>query len=497
MKHRRTLGLELKSVAPSGPSVGLMRAFLASDVEEISAPPKPLAIGSVWDPSRGAVRPYSPSHIIAALDAGQHLSNKSFLRPTLASCMKMAFPHLRKQATISIPPVVSGQTWNRNVVRLDLASMLSNRSTWKAMGPAFRYLAYDASPQGGQEFFVSVERVMRRSELDKVSKNMFPAVSVRSLPLCVLGCNRMGVASKMQAHVHQVWLDYGPAVEDVRSANLAVRQCLSDMGGELGIGDAHDLVGSCLGQPGLDKLDKKHLYPLALVVPGPQHILDGALRLGLETLPWWPAWQRSAKIVLQWLHPKNRRVFLQHKLKDSLASPQDMELFMKILDCSCESFAQWRWKTLGRVTSHLARLRPAVQVATEGLQPGQIASKDSGIALEFLQTVRDDVFWCRGIALGQLCRPLTEFSSWLRGCECHERERMSGRPVQCQWAGCRAKGLASRCGQLCDQLHDMPGAVCECPEVAIAATAVLANLRMKLDWVHHQPFLVWQAGIPL
>ena len=48
------------------------------------------------------------------------------------------------------------------------------------------------------------------------------------------------------------WLEFGPDVAAVRRANYDVRQVLSDMGTELGICDARDVVGQCVGQPVAD-----------------------------------------------------------------------------------------------------------------------------------------------------------------------------------------------------------------------------------------------------
>ena len=66
----------------------------------------------------------------------------------------------------------------------------------------FRYLAFDASPQNGVEIFATVERFLT------VQPGSFaPLVEERSLPLVTLGHGRASLLDKLQAHVHQVWLD--------------------------------------------------------------------------------------------------------------------------------------------------------------------------------------------------------------------------------------------------------------------------------------------------
>ena len=70
------------------------------------------------------------------------------------------------------------------------------------------------------------------------------------------------MSEKIQALVHQTWLNYGGTVEKVREANTRVRQVLTDMGTEAAIADAHDVVAECLDQ-GHEARALSWLYPLA------------------------------------------------------------------------------------------------------------------------------------------------------------------------------------------------------------------------------------------
>ena len=129
----------------------------------------------------------------------------------------------------------SGETLRWARTRLDIACMLARREWYaKRAGSAYRYLGFDASPQSlGIEVFAIVERVIERPALRQwLFDRTEIDVEVRRLPLSMLGHTHAGLADKVQAHVHQTWLEYGPSVEQVRRANLDVRQCLSDMGTE-------------------------------------------------------------------------------------------------------------------------------------------------------------------------------------------------------------------------------------------------------------------------
>jgi hypothetical protein len=150
------------------------------------------------------------------------------------------------------------------------------------------------------------------------------------MPLSILGKGRMGLAEKTQAHVHQTWLEYGPAIESARSASQDVRVCLSDMGTELGVGDTLDVASQCLrnlckedqrGQPGQQRGaspddaaphdQPSMLYPNAMVVPGPQHMIDGVVSQGAMSLPWWEEWKDVAKVTSQWLTQVGNRRWLK------------------------------------------------------------------------------------------------------------------------------------------------------------------------------------------
>ena len=99
--------------------------------------------------------------------------------------------------TLSVPLHKSLQAAK---VRVDVASMLANREMYVRVGPLFRYIASDASPQAQQsmEIFVSVERCIRRSAVEgKPMQDVVPRdINVRLLPICTLGQNRTDLASK-------------------------------------------------------------------------------------------------------------------------------------------------------------------------------------------------------------------------------------------------------------------------------------------------------------
>ena len=142
----------------------------------------------------------------------------------------------------------------------------------------------------------------------------------------------------------------------VRAACLDVRQIVSDMGTELGICDYPDVVGQFLpvgegtsrapasvapapAQPGQPVLTvQPFLYPLALVVPGVQHLCDNAIKDMVQRLPFWPVWQAQAKAVCQWLAKRGHRTFLQARLPAAAAATP---AWKRDLERAPDRFAHW------------------------------------------------------------------------------------------------------------------------------------------------------------
>ena len=182
-------------MAPVSMSAKTIRHFLEMDVQLL--PPVSLSRnGQIWDRKKGFVKAYTSEHMLGMLRAGQHVVDRQKLTANLKNAVAFLKPHVdqlpeeRKIGQL----VAHKSTQCRNIVRLDMASMLWNRKSYKP-GSSYRYLAYDASPQCGHEYFVSVERVVEREAMNvSMASGCLPAVASRLLPLSVLGCCRMGLA---------------------------------------------------------------------------------------------------------------------------------------------------------------------------------------------------------------------------------------------------------------------------------------------------------------
>ena len=202
------------------------------------------------------VERYSSKALIRCIRASRHLMDQSDFKQAnkdFLECAKMAMGDSGAEIPVGLIDETrwpSKDTLVRGRIRLDVASMLARREYYPKFGQAFRFVAFDASPQNpGVEMFASSERVVR---LDHMLRN--PACNIwpsefehRRLPAATLGQGRASLSDKVSAHCHQVWLEYGPHLRSVQSANADVRGVISDMGVESGIGDYVDVLDRMYG----------------------------------------------------------------------------------------------------------------------------------------------------------------------------------------------------------------------------------------------------------
>lgn len=280
---------------------------------------------------KGAPASYHPAHVIKAVAATKHITSLTKGWETVRSHMEFLFPGNAQHTLPSDFECPSKQVLIRGRIRLDVACMLQRRQWYAEKGPTFRYLTYDASPQGGLEVFATVEDVVPRADvvgrtLEVVDASVLHRVN---LPLVVLGTGRTGLVDKAAAHVHQGWVHYGARL---RLACLDVRGVCTDLGTEFGIGDYPDIgehvataalalkpddVRAARAARGFDGADRTYLYPFALSVPGVMHTIDWGLKLALSKMSFWSTWESNARSLSNFLRNRSYREKLQSLLEET------------------------------------------------------------------------------------------------------------------------------------------------------------------------------------
>ena len=275
------------------------------------------------------------------------------------------------------------------------------------------------------------------------------------------------------------------------------------MGTEFHLADCRDVVDLQLGAvvDGGGQAADPHCFPYAVGVPGCQHLLDTSLTHAIGPLTFWPKWEKEAKAVSQWLAVKIRRDFLAHECRKDPTLAHAHPNFAKTLAKGCDRFAKWRWQTLAKVTADLARLGPLVRAVLGRMNSWvDLQSRNGREAKEFFEAATSDSLWAQADALADLVEPMTDMSSWLRGCHCHDAELRQRRSIDCDWKGVRGPWLYDRLQELYGSIDKVRvnavrhGPIAE--EVSMACTSLLSTLQVKFNWVDELPYLVWRLQSP-
>ena len=122
-----------------------------------------------------------------------------------------------------------------------------------------------------------------------------------------------------------------------------VRSITTDLGTERKLAHMVDLAPEFWKWLGVDRvtIDRRvWLFPNAVQAPGWSHVWDGLIRLGLNSLTWWPSFIESLKGLLTLLREHTT------DMCDELRS-SGLEAVAQLLEgLQLPYFAAWRWGTI-------------------------------------------------------------------------------------------------------------------------------------------------------
>ena len=482
--------------------------------------------------TKGYIKTYSPQHRLNGLLAvGSKIicnGRKQFKEDLRSNSKRYAqfllgdsqeadsFVSEREEAGLEYPHTA---TLRRDRCTLDIVSMLVARERNHST-PSFLYLCYDASPQrSGVEVFASFQRSIEMRFLDiplegfyyEISSDMF---KMRLLPISCLGYTKAGMFDKSQCTLHELWLEHGPAKEDMKRMELLVRHVSSDMGTEFGVGDNVEFIDEFFArlhnakapQNPVDAQKLNYMFPLAIKSPGIQHIIDWVIKQLLNKLSFWDEFEKSAKTVLQFVHSSGHRDKMV-ALIDSLHNlDEQRKVQLKAtLTKSVYDFAKWRWHTLADACRALLRIRDVCEAVFSDMSYVQsnFVFREKNIGLKLHSIIKSKTIWPQATALKLLTKPLIKFSSWIRACKCHEQELLAGKHIDCHWKGLRAREIGSQVVQVLKEIEDVKKAIhithpLSFPQVPIAdlilaATTSHGELSLKMRWVDDPPFTIWKV----
>jgi hypothetical protein len=405
----------------------------------------------------------------------------------------------------------------KNFVRLDIAAMMAQRELYATEGPYFRFVATDKGPQvkGSWEVLNTVEVcVPRKAVVGKALLDIEPhCIQRRKLAPCCMAQGGVDVPNTVLSVLHQTWLEYGPSAESLRKSNADIIGLGTDLGCEAGVCDHHDIVDFFIdaekaedgGGPlaSLPSHSDSFLFPAAMKVAGPLHCIDWIIRASLNKLTGFPLYLKTAKTILQYMHSKTHRAFMQRRLLIS-DLPADVKAECdKALDTGCCRFADWRWESMYTCVKDLQKLKKSIMLlcGAENIRDFNL-SKNAQAAAAFKLVTENEFFWHLNDLVGTLLEPLMELHGWTQGCPCHPvNSREDKRPANCPFQGMNCKGFSEKLWatvSLYEELRTFgalnPHGDMDVPEAHNIIGFVIAMLNFKLiDWVDDIPYLIWQV----
>ena len=373
-------------------------------------------------------------------------------------------------------PVPGRDTMRRTLIKLDLFLMLNRRVFHSPRDPGHyvhRFLSSDASPQAHQNFFCTIEDIVRQPRIFHASQqfNAFQSsfeVERRSLPALTLGKGEASTAQKARLLLHCACLEYGQ--DNLKTWRQQVVSCLSDQGTERGLpsfpinidGELGDFVQALSrgAQQGLE--DVPVLFPRSLSIPGFLHIIFNGLEESLEQIDEWKLMERQLQAACHVVSdPSSQSVLLEKLYKDAPSHERGaIEAFKTKL-------LSWRWQTLQEVVQQWFAVYGSLKERWDPSIFGDSTNKYVDVVGEALNSSWHFAFLCW---LRMFTSCVGREATWFEGCFCHDNvlsahpNRWSRRKAMreagcpegnCVWQGRRLPALALGHGAgLCQRVQN-------------------------------------------
>ena len=375
-----------------------------------------------------------PMQIIRFMKASSYYKDLKKVPKGMKASVEALFPEeaellwQRAQKTPARTLLIKGR------VRLHCAAMIIRRAEWESLvmskpQPQVSFaIGCDASPQIGLEIFGTILYQVLSGDVDTTVR--------RHLPLSCLGRGHTQLIDKLMAVCWSVFLEFGPKLHTMRAFFNNVRVMVSDMGTEMGICDAPDILpifwewlktgqkGDMRPQPG------SFLFPRAMYIPGWNHLWHNIAKDVCMSLPWYPLFLSHLKALVRFLRVREVRIALS-KL------PALTQGHVTCLDNFMASFAAWRWATLHlacKGISSLQFLRERWEAAKAVLYSGESRDKAQRKAVD--EAMCSDLFWVQLRGMTSLMSKIDGFRTWGSACACHEQDLKEGKTVSCVRKGC-------------------------------------------------------------
>ena len=407
----------------------------------------------------------SPLQDILFADMAYVMQNFSETETILSCCARILDPDSSKLGG-ALPPVPGRESLRRALIKLDLFLMLCRRTFHSPEQPGFlvhRYLSSDASPQAHQNYFCTIEDILRQPVGFRASSagtgfNPFTSgleVERRSLPALTLGKGQASTAHKARLLLHCACLEYGQ--QHLRLFRQQVVAFLSDQGTERNLpqfplnidGDLADFITGLSAEAKAGSSADPFLFPQALSLPGVLHIMFNALEESLVQVEEWKQMERELQAASQIVGEPSSQALLLEKLYEG-ARPNEREA----VHAFRAKLLNWRWQSLQEVVWQWIAVFPSLQ---ERWDPSAFPDPTSKYVLTLSEAHQSQWHYFFLSWLCMFTSTVGKEATWFEGCFCHQdilaahttkwarKKAMAAAHCahgSCPWQGRRLTGLA-------------------------------------------------------
>ena len=381
-------------------------------------------------------REVDPVRMVQAINVAQHLRQPALFQTVLEGCIDYLdeeehVPEIRHD--YGIDP--SRNNMDRALARGDVVAMLLQRRLfrhWQQENLIKSINDYsDKPPVVGAELQGMIVDVNFKREWEGMIRYRMV------LPGSTLAYGFASSASKSVALLHALWLVGGPTAEDVRYLCNKIISLTTDMGVEMHLLEAPDVVDAFLAQLNDTPLDRLRplvkrgvrMWPRALRLAGWSHTMGGIMKLGAEAFDEWPVYLREERALCKFFKNVTYRKHLVRELGPTCPHlKHDLKGFTA-------GFAKWRYETVVEVLRQLLRHRDLCQnkMKASMFSNAQDQEEMKGV----FKACQNREFWhWAAVVHPQIFERIEKLRQWGMVCdhpECEELRRASNyrKHIQC------------------------------------------------------------------
>ena len=308
--------------------------------------------------------------------------------------------------------------------------------------------------------------------------------------------NHGSAGHKMFGLLFQLWLQFGQSSMRFKKVLMQVRSITSDFGVERLIGKAYDCVDAWLhyaaGHPPVSTPAVntcQRLFPMALRIPGWNHLWSNAIKTVVEAQPGWPRKLQQLKALCRFFKVADYRAACSRHM-GTLHISDVAELAKPFRG----SFHKMRFETLANAFSEVKRLRDFL---TQRFTPAMVGPTEDGALLaEVAQVCEDQAYFAWVTAMDKWIHVSEKMRLWGNKCSCH------GPNEDCPLKGRRLHEARAKIDDFCEQMHVMRSIAttdmfCHDPvahaSFLSAIALLISTVRLRFAWLFDVPYLFSEA----